>query len=136
MYKVKVYQDNYDKSEFYSIMGKYFAERVYKRTMPYLVNDKNKIWYLFYSDTELVGFCGVKIGTECIEFSYVYPLVKDEYDKVLKFMCERIYKLYKNNNIRILTDNKMEIAVWKELGFNLSGTKGKYQYLENVSQTN
>ena len=66
MYEVKVFKDNYDRGEFYSIMGKYFAERIYRKLLPYLINEKEKVWYLFFENQTLCGFCGVK--KECKVF--------------------------------------------------------------------
>ena len=56
MYKVKEFVGNYDKDLFYSIMGKFFAERSYRKKLPYLINDKDKFWYIFFRKGELIGF--------------------------------------------------------------------------------
>lgn len=129
MYNVKVYIGNYDRKEFYSIMGKYFAERVYRKILPYLTNDKDKIWYLFFSDNELAGFCGVKISDSCTNFTDIYAV--DKYSKlgILEFMCNRLFKLYKTEYIKILTNNEDEINIWLDLGFKNFGAKGQYKNL-------
>ena len=129
MYSVKVYSKNYNKEEFYSIMGKYFAEKVYKKKLPYLCNDKDKVWYLFFDSKNLVGFCGIKEGLDYINFMDIY--VDSEYEKedTLKFMCDYIFKIYKKNSIRVITDNEHEIEIWLNHGFKKFGTKGHYQNL-------
>ena len=68
MYKVKEFVGNYDKDLFYSIMGKFFAERSYRKKLPYLINDKDKFWYIFFRKGELIGFCSIKIGQKCTSF--------------------------------------------------------------------
>lgn len=129
MYNVKVYMGNYDKTEFYSIMGKFFAERIYKRSMPYLTNDKDKIWYLFFVDNELAGFCGVRICSKYTSFSDIYVVDKYQQDEILPFMCNRLFKLYRMENIKVLTNNDNEIEIWLKLGFKQMGKKGRYQNL-------
>lgn len=129
MYNVKVYMGNYDKSEFYSIMGKFFAERIYKRVMPYLINDKEKIWYLFFLDDELAGFCGVSICDEYTNFTDIYAVDKYQKTGILDFMCNRLFKLYCMENIRVLTDNSKEMEIWMDLGFKNIGEKGRYHNL-------
>ena len=129
MYSVKVYSKNYDKEEFYTIMGKYFAEKVYKKEMPYLFNDKDKVWYLFFDEKELVGFCGVKEGLDCINFMDIYVDKETEKENVLKFICNYIFKIYQKKSIKVITDNEQEIEIWLAHGFKKDGTKGHYQNL-------
>ena len=38
----KEYNEGYDRTEFYSIMGKFFAEKKYRDEMPYLINTEEK----------------------------------------------------------------------------------------------
>lgn len=129
MYNVKVYMENYDKTEFYSIMGKFFAEKIYRRVIPYLINDKDKIWYLFFSDEELVGFCGVRICSKYTIFSDIYVVDKSQQDEILPFMCNWLFKLYRMENIKVLTNNDNELAIWSKLGFKQVGKKGRYKNL-------
>lgn len=129
MYNIKVYVGNYDRVEFYSIMGKFFAERIYKRVMPYLVNDRNKIWYLFFKDDELAGFCGVNICDTYTNFSDIYVVDKYQKSNLLNFMCEHLFKIYRLENIKVLTKNPNEIKIWLKMGFKNVGEKGQYHNL-------
>lgn len=54
----KEYNEGYDRTEFYSIMGKFFAEKKYRDEMPYLINTEEKEWRLFYEEGVLAGFYG------------------------------------------------------------------------------
>lgn len=129
MYSIKSYTGNYDKAEFYSIMGKFFAERVYRRALPYLINDNEKVWYLYFLEDELVGFCGVRISDEFTTFSDIYVVDKQKKSETLDFMCNHLFKLYMMENIRVLSENKEEINIWLKLGFEIIGQKGRYQNL-------
>ena len=129
MYDIKVYMGNYDEAEFYSIMGKFFAERTYKKIMPYLANDKNKIWYLYFHNDELVGFSGIKISEDYINFMDIYEVDKYKKQGVLKFICEHLLRLYKVEDIKVLSNNEEEIEIWLAHGFKKIGEKGRYQSL-------
>lgn len=126
MYEVKSYVGNYDKNEFYMIMGKYFAERIYKKKMPYLVNDKDKIWYLFFCGSELAGFCGVKICQKYTTITDIYFHEKYKNKKILEYIVYYIFNTYKLENINLLTNNNEEKELWKSLGFKNTGNKGSY----------
>ena len=71
-YNIKVYMGNYDKKEFYGQMGEFFADRIYRKQLPYLINDVDKIWYLVYERNKFVGFFGVKICNENTLISDIY----------------------------------------------------------------
>lgn len=129
MYEVKEFIGNYNKNVFYSIMGKFFAERIYRKKIPYLINDKDKEWYLFFLKKELIGFCGVKIGSHCTSFSNIYLLEKYYNRKNLSYMIHYIFDLYRTTNIKLLTCNNVEIQIFKSLGFKKIGEKGSYSCL-------
>ena len=115
MYKVKEFVGNYDKDLFYSIMGKFFAERSYRKKLPYLINDKDKFWYIFFKKEELIGFCTIKIGQK-----------DDENIDESLFIINYMFNLYKMENIKILTCKSNEIKFLKQLGFEETGSKGCY----------
>ena len=115
MYKVKEFVGNYDKDLFYSIMGKFFAERSYRKKLPYLINDKG----------ELIGFCSIKIGQKCTSFPDLYILDDENLDDLL-FIINYMFNLYKMENIKILTCKSNEIKFLKQLGFEENGSKGCY----------
>ena len=128
MYKVKEFVGNYDKDLFYSIMGKFFAERSYRKKLPYLINDKDKFWYIFFKKGELIGFCSIKIGQKCTSFPDLYILDDENLDDLL-FIINYMFNLYKMENIKILTCKNNEIKILKQLGFKENGSKGCYTYM-------
>ena len=125
MYKVKEFVGNYDKDLFYSIMGKFFAERSYRKKLPYLINDKDKFWYIFFKKEELIGFCSIKIGQKCTSFPDLCILDDENLDDSL-FIINYMFNLYKMENIKILTCKSNEIKFLKQLGFKENCSKGCY----------
>ena len=69
----KEYNEGYDRTEFYSIMGKFFAEKKYRDEMPYLINTEEKEWRLFYEEGVLAGFYGHEEKKELIRMTTSNP---------------------------------------------------------------
>lgn len=125
-YNIKIYMGNYNRKEFYGKMGKFFAERFYKKKMPYLINDIDKIWYLIYDDDKFIGFFGIKICNTNTLISDIY--LEDECDKLsaFKYMAEYLVGLYKDEELKVLTRVKYEQDIWVKLGFKVINNKGNY----------
>lgn len=101
---IKIFIPPYDKKRFYGLMGKYFAERVYRNKLPYLINTPNTIWFLLINNQKLIGFSSIEITKEFIDIGDIfiedYSVEKRKYlfKKVLFFIdkkcekkCVRIY---------------------------------------------
>ena len=106
-------------------MGKFFAERSYRKKLPYLINDKDKFWYIFFKKEELIGFCSIKIGQKYTSFPDLCILDDENIDESL-FIINYMFNLYKMENIKILTCKSNEIKFLKQLGFEETGSKGCY----------
>lgn len=61
MMEIVVYEGEYDRSGFYSKMGKYFAEKEYQNELPYLHNEDEKIWFVAMEEGEVAGFASLVI---------------------------------------------------------------------------
>lgn len=74
-----IFKNDYNKNEFYSIMGGFFAERKYKRMMPYLANDENTAWYVYVENNKVYGFINYieKVGRISIGYCYVSDELED-----------------------------------------------------------
>lgn len=128
-YNIKIYMGNYNKRDFYGEMGEFFADRVYRKKLPYLINDVDKIWYLVYDRNKLIGFFGIKICNENTLISDIY--LDDDCDnkKVFRYMAKYLVNLYKEEELKVLTKVKYEQDIWKDLGFEMVGNKGNYSVL-------
>lgn len=126
MYDVREYMGNYNKEQFYSIMGRFFAERIYRKKMPYLCNEREKIWYLFYKGKELVGFCAVKPLELHTLISDIFVLEPYKDSRVFDFMANYIVKNYIKNDLQVLTNLEEEKNIWVNLGFEVVSNKGSY----------
>jgi len=116
---------NYDRSEFYSVVGKYFAERKYRKEMPYLVNDDNKSWVLFYSDNALVGFYAYEKKKHITEISGFYVVEEFRNHGFSKEMVNNITCNF--DSCKITTNLHKMVSVLNRYGFEKSGQKGSYE---------
>ena len=126
MFEVKEYIDTCNNEEFYRYMGRFFAERIFRKELPYLINDSEKIWYLFFDKKELIGFCGVVMTQNSTSFTDFYILYSYRNSKNMEYMCSYMFNLYRTEHIRILTNSEDEMKMWEKLGFLESGRKGSY----------
>ncbi len=137
MFEVKEYMDTCNNTEFYSHMGRFFAERIFRKELPYLINDPEKIWYLFFDNTDLAGFCGVVMTQNSTSFTdfYLLPTYRNQENK--EFIAKYMLNLYRSERIRILTNSEDEMKLWEKLGFMESGRKGSYTtylYGDNICE--
>ncbi len=126
MFEVKEFMDTCNDGDFYKYMGRFFAERIFKRELPYLINDHEKIWYLFFDKKTLAGFCGVMMNQFSTSFTDFYLLPAYRNEENCRFMASYMLQLYHTEKIRILTNSPEEMKVWESLGFVKTGYKGSY----------
>lgn len=125
-YTIKVYMGNYDKKEFYSQMGEFFADRIYRKQLPYLINDIDKIWYLIYERNKFAGFFGIKICNDNTLISDIYIMENFDKNNIFEYMANHLVNMYKEEDLKVLTKIKAEQIVWHKLGFEVVGNRGNY----------
>lgn len=126
MFEVKEFIDTCNNEDFYKYMGRFFAERIFKRELPYLINDHEKIWYLLFYKESLAGFCGVVMNQNSTSFTDFYLLPAYRNQKNKEFFAKYMLHLYRSEKIRILTNSEDEMEMWENLGFARLGKKGSY----------
>ncbi len=135
MFIVKEFLETSNNEEFYRYMGRFFAERHFRRELPYLINDSDKIWYLFFDEQTLAGFVGVVMNQNGTTFNDFYLLPTYRNVSNMRYIAHYMFEMYSTERIRILSDSKEELMLWEELGFQKSGNKGRYTsmiYEDNV----
>lgn len=128
--KLNQFKGDYNKSEFYTLMGKFFAERNYKRIMPYLVNDENSTWYVAVEKGNVLGFINYveKLGRVNIGYCFIDEMYKNRH--LLEHNLLAIV-----NNECILKDMFVEVEKswdkdgYLKLGFEIYKETTNYWYL-------
>lgn len=132
MITIKVYDSlMQDTSDFYSIMGRYFASLDIKKELEsQLYNKVGSIWYLIYNDYELVGFCALyptKDNYMYLDNLYVFPQYRGN-----GYATELISNIIKcHNKIHLIACNDYAIKIYKSLGFIEFGNNGKWKKFKN-----
>jgi GNAT superfamily N-acetyltransferase len=72
MNKIQCIDGNYDKTLFYSKMGRFFAEERYIRQMPYLRNEADRVWFLIENNNRVITFSSLRIMDFYILFTTEY----------------------------------------------------------------
>lgn len=126
MFEVKEFIDTCNNGDFYKYMGRFFAERIFRKELPYLINDHEKIWYLFFDHKTLAGFVGVVMNQNSTSFTDFYLLSAYRNEENREFIAKYMLNLYQTEKIRILTNSEEEMLLWERLGFLKNGHKGSY----------
>ncbi len=129
MFEIKEYMDTNNNGEFYKYMGRFFAERIFRKELPYLINDNEKIWYLFFDKKDLAGFCGVVMNQNNTAFTDFYLLPTYRNPENMEYIAKYMLDLYHSEKIRILTNSMEEMELWERLGFARGKNKGSYTTL-------
>lgn len=129
------FKGNYDKSKFYSFMGKFFGERKYKRMMPYLYNDDNVIWHIEIEKNEVVGFIGYV--EKSAKINIVYCFVEDEYlnkNKLENRLLLKVVNEFKEKNIFVEIEKNFNKEVYIKNGFEVYKESKNYWYLKRSGE--
>lgn len=124
----KEFNKGYDKVAFYSVMGEYFAEKKYRDEMPYLINNEEKEWRLFYYGDTLAGFYGHDEKKGQTNVSGVYVLSAFRHSEVCAVMVEDM--VYSFSSIRMTTSNPRLISHLRKNGFRELSRRGCYLTME------
>ncbi len=111
---IKIFKDDYDRNEFYSIMGKFFAEPFYKKELPYLTNRENTVWYLNIKNGEVVAFSNYEEHKKRVEFKIDYFLYNiNDLEELIKNKLEDL----KGREIETANSNKEIVQLFIKYGF-------------------
>lgn len=131
--EVKCYEAPYDKELFYSKMGRFFAEERYRRQMPYLRNESDRVWFTVEKDNRVVAFSSLRIMDKYILFTTEY--VESGYRRkgLFKALTEARFaycRELENMPIRTSTDLVYIKEYYLGQGFDVYRTTKKYWFLQ------
>lgn len=127
---MKVYKGDYNRSEFYSLMGKFFAERKYKTLMPYLVNRDEYEWHIKTDKSgEVLGFISFKESKDRVDIGYFFVDDVANKEKIQDEIIIPFYKDHLQKDIYIDVEKHFNIDVFLQLGFEIIKESTNYYYL-------
>ena len=125
---VREFLPGYDKREFYSMIGEFFAERRYRKEMPYLVNDDDKSWNIFFDGSSVVGFYSYVENKGVTEISGFYVLDRCRGTGIGTEMLNDITRRF--HAIKMVSNSPQMISMLERHGFLEIGVRGSYKILE------
>jgi len=129
--QIKQYKGDYDKTEFYSLMGKYFAEKQYQKEMPYLVNRKTNVWFLAFESKTLVAFAAINELKNKIVLEHSFAESEYRHKGIWKKLNEvRLkYAAEVKQDVEVITKEDHLKKYWLGIGFSEYKKSGSYCYL-------
>lgn len=130
---MKIFKDNYDKGTFYSIMGKFFAEKTYRKLMPYLANDEKTEWIVKTDkNNNVLGFISFVEKKDKVNIGYFFVEDIKNKNKVQDEILEKFYKEHLDKDIYVEVEKHFNIEKYLELDFKIYKETTNYYYLERV----
>lgn len=134
--QIKIFEGDYDKGKFYSIMGKYFAEPKYKKQLQYMSNKESSVWFLVFEMNKLLGFGSINVLKDKIVFESSF--VEEDYRKkgIWKQLNESRFKYAESKKlpIEVITKEEYLKKYWIEKCFSVYRQNGRYSYLRKVEE--
>lgn len=129
--QIKILKETETDSYFYSLMGKYFATKEYKKLCPYLSNENSNTWFIAIEDSQVIGFVAVNDMKNKILLQHDF--VEEEHRRKGVWTTlnkERLaYIKGANKPLEIVLREQFLIDYWKGLGFEFTSQRGSYTYL-------
>lgn len=128
---IKRYPEDMDEYTFYGYMGKFFAEDKYKKELPYIKNNDDRHWILFFNyNNDFIGFCSYEFKKDYVAFTTTYVNIQFRNQKYGKRFCKFLVELFPDDTLKIVSNNKIIIDIFKQHNFIETGKKGSYFIFE------
>ena len=119
-------------AEFWALMGPFFAQRKYRREMPYLVDDEGYVWFLALDGDTLLGFAAVHAMKDHAVVSGLYVREDRRGNGIAKKLISACLKWsFGEKILKVKTTASPDSRpVFEKMGFSETGQKGKYVMME------
>lgn len=125
------YEGNYDRTIFYSKMGRFFAEERYLRQLPYLRNKPEKVWFTVEVGGTVVAFSSIEFPDGSILFTTEY--VEPEYRRrgLFKILTKVRFDYCRDLDLPIRTSTNLPFikGYYLQQGFEVYRTTKNYWFL-------
>jgi GNAT superfamily N-acetyltransferase len=136
--QIRIYEGYYDRTEFYGLMGRYFAEKKYRKEMPYLENSDDHIWFLAFIEGKLIGFGSVVVLKSKVVLSHSYVEEEHRRQGIWSSINEKrlAYAHEARKPIEVITKEPYLKEHWIKNGFSVYRMSGRYCYMRRDSNEN
>lgn len=129
--EIKVFARTAGNSEFYALMGKFFAEPVYRKQLPYLVNRENNIWFIAIENGVVIGFVAINETKNSIKLEHDFVEEACRNNKLYeKLNSTRLAHIKDSGKaLEVIVKEAHLIKYWSKLDFKEYRQNGAYHYL-------
>lgn len=136
--EIKCFEGNYDKELFYSKMGRFFAEENYIRLMPYLKNERTKVWFTIEKNGRVIAFSSLLENDSRVLFTTAYVEMLHRRQGLFKKLTDIRFEYCKEigKPIATATDKEFIKAYFEKRNFKVYRTTKNYWFLisNNITQ--
>lgn len=125
---MKKYSGDYDRKEFYALMGKFFAEPEYQKLMPYLANRDSHEWLVIEKEDEITAFSSYTVTKAGIDIKSCYYYKIGDARKMIKNILKETPEK-ECTTIILKINQKLIHMLMKEFGFHQTKETANYIYL-------
>jgi RimJ/RimL family protein N-acetyltransferase len=120
-------------SEFWALLGPYFARSEYRREMPYLKDDDGYVWFVVMDGGKLAGFASLHVDRRGghLHGLYVVPDYRSQ-DIATRLVQARLDYLRELGNVHIVNvaGNPKSTPLLQKFGFRPQKQRGQYTMME------
>lgn len=134
--EINCYEGNYDKTLFYSKMGRFFAEEKYTRQMPYLRNEPDRIWFTIEKNSRVIAFSSLRIRDDYILFTTEFVEFGYRRQGLFKALTDIRFDYCRDMDMPILTATNIEFIkeYYENQGFEVYRTTKNYWFLRRENK--
>ena len=135
--QIKIFEGDYDRNKFYSIMGRFFAEPKHIKQLPYMQNKETNVWFLVFEMNKLCGFGSLNELKNKIVFESSFVLEEFRKKGIWKEINKARLKFAegKNKSVEVITKEEYLKEFWIKKGFVVYKQNGRYFYLKKEELT-
>lgn len=126
---VRTYTDH--EGDFWCLMGRYFAFRDYAHEMGgwQFYTKHGSVWFVLTDGKTVAGFCSIIQERNHIYFDNFFVLKEYRNQGLSRQLWDArmAYAKTMRQEIRVISDNPIQIARYKREGFLYYGMRGRYQ---------
>ena len=122
--------DNYEaqKPSFYSIMGKFFADRSIIKEMDCQLYNNNCYWIIAFNELyDVLGFVSIEAKKSYLYIDNFYVLKEFRDKNIGNRLIKTLVHIFSEDELRLITANQQAEHIFINNGFEVYGANGKYK---------
>jgi predicted phosphoadenosine phosphosulfate sulfurtransferase len=127
--KYEIFQGDYDRSKFYSLMGKFFAEKEFRKVFPYLSNEDGRVWIVATEEDEVLGFTTFLNRRRYMDLGYTFGVNSKLRKELMEQRFAIVEEKYAHSPLKSALQNKEELPYWLDKGFVVEKETKNYYFV-------